>query len=98
VERSDALRALAPLARASLANALNEGPVEALTGPIERGDAATVATHLSAMVSKPGLESIEHLYRAAGLQTLKLATRGGLTSQPAAQIAALLAKGESIHA
>jgi hypothetical protein len=50
------------------------------------------------MVSKPGLESIEHLYRAAGLQTLKLATRRGLTSQPAAQIAALLAKGESIHA
>lgn len=98
VKRSDALRALAPLARTSLANAVNEGPVETLTGPIERGDAATVAAHLSAMAAKPGLESIEHLYRAAGLHTLDLAARGGLTSQPAAQIAAMLAEGESIHA
>ena len=98
VERSEALRALAPLARTSLANAVNEGPIEALTGPIERGDAATVAAHLGAMASNPGLESIEQLYRAAGLHTLNLAARGGLTSQSAAQIAALLAEGESIHA
>lgn len=97
VDRSDALRALAPLARTSLANAVNEGPIEALTGPIERGDAATVAAHLSAMASKPGLESIEQLYRAAGLHTVDLAARGGLSGQRAAALADLLAKGESVH-
>jgi predicted short-subunit dehydrogenase-like oxidoreductase (DUF2520 family) len=97
VDRATALRALGPLARTSLANALNDDPVEALTGPIERGDAATVEAHLSAMAARPGLEAIEHLYRAAGLHTLNLASRGGLCGPQAATLAEALAEGESIH-
>ena len=45
VERDDALRAIGPLARTSLQNALASGPQAALTGPVVRGDAATVAAH-----------------------------------------------------
>lgn len=98
IDHAAALRALAPLARTSLSNALDGGPVAALTGPIERGDTATVAAHLDAMGHRPGLETIEHLYRAAGLHTLDLAARGGLTGQPAAELAALLAERETTHA
>ena len=45
VERDAALRAIGPLARTSSSNALASGPQAALTGPIVRGDAATVAAH-----------------------------------------------------
>ena len=45
ITRSAALTALSPLAKTSLENSLRLGPVEALTGPIERGDSATVLAH-----------------------------------------------------
>jgi hypothetical protein len=49
------------------------------------------------MAARPGLEAIEHLYRAAGLHTLNLASRGGLCGPQAATLAEALAEGESIH-
>src|SRR5882672_6332451 len=42
----EARRALAPLIRQTVENSLEQGPVTALTGPIRRGDAGTVAAHL----------------------------------------------------
>jgi predicted short-subunit dehydrogenase-like oxidoreductase (DUF2520 family) len=72
-----ALRALAPLIRASAKNALDSGPVQALTGPIERGDERTVAAHLHAL--DPSVdnvpESVRQLYRQAGLHTIEVARR-----------------------
>lgn len=44
-----ARKALAPLIVGSANNAAKKGAVRALTGPVERGDAETVAAHLSAM-------------------------------------------------
>jgi predicted short-subunit dehydrogenase-like oxidoreductase (DUF2520 family) len=73
VPREPALRALAPLVRASVKNALEAGPVQALTGPIERGDARTIATHLKALDNVP--ESVRQLYRQAGLHTIEVAQR-----------------------
>lgn len=75
-----ALRALAPLMRAALENSVEQGPERALTGPIERGDAATVAAHMDALAAVPEIESF---YRAAGLYTLRLARRRGLADGPA---------------
>jgi predicted short-subunit dehydrogenase-like oxidoreductase (DUF2520 family) len=72
--RAQALRALAPIARASVENALKHGPVEALTGPIARGDAATVAAHMRALEASGEVE----LYRAAGLRALRIARERGL--------------------
>jgi predicted short-subunit dehydrogenase-like oxidoreductase (DUF2520 family) len=72
-----ALQALAPLIRASVNNAIATGPVQALTGPIERGDERTVAAHLHAL--EPSLdnvpESVRQLYRQAGLHTIEVAHR-----------------------
>ena len=73
VPADQALLALAPLIEASVRNSLNSGPVQALTGPIERGDEQTVALHLSALVDAP--ESVRHLYRSAGLHAANIARR-----------------------
>ena len=43
------LQALGPLARATLDNVLDDGPVDALTGPVARGDAGTVRRNLEAL-------------------------------------------------
>lgn len=79
--QDEALRMLAPLARAALENGLERGPLAALTGPIERGDTGTVELHLSALGAAP--ERIRVLYAAAGLQTLDLARRKGLAEAAA---------------
>lgn len=60
---------LAPLMRHSLDNALALGPAAALTGPIVRGDAATVAAHL-AVLDQP---ICRQAYLALGQATLDLA-------------------------
>ncbi len=73
VPSGQALPALAPLIEASVRNSLAAGPVQALTGPIERGDAQTVASHLHALGDAP--ESVRHLYRSAGLHASQIARR-----------------------
>jgi len=76
VEREAALQALGPLVRASVENSLRAGPVQALTGPIERADERTVAAHLlalDALDSAP--ETVRQLYRQAGLHTIEVARR-----------------------
>ncbi len=77
VGREDALRALAPMICSSVANTLASGPEQALTGPIERGDAQTVASHLQALCnnSESVPESVRELYRYAGLHVAALARR-----------------------
>jgi predicted short-subunit dehydrogenase-like oxidoreductase (DUF2520 family) len=88
VARSTALTALAPLAKASVDNSFNLGPVEALTGPIERGDSATINAHLEALrnVSRP----VRHLYSSAGQLVVQMALSRGLPETKAAEIEKLL--------
>ncbi len=84
VGREGSLRALAPLLRTTLENILKQGPLAALTGPIERGDVETVAAHIRALSTAP--EQIGQLYRAAGLEVLEIALAAGLTAGAAASI------------
>ena len=71
----DPLRALAPLARASLDHALDLGPERALTGPAVRGDAGTVRRNLEALSQRaPDLVTP---YLALARASLDLAARGG---------------------
>ncbi len=88
VERSAALRALGPLARRTVENALALGPERALTGPVERGDAATVAAHLAALGGVR--ETVADLYRAGELQALDIARRRGLAPDRGEEIERLL--------
>jgi predicted short-subunit dehydrogenase-like oxidoreductase (DUF2520 family) len=92
VGQDEALRAIGPLVRSSVANALRLGPVRALTGPIQRGDLETVSGHLGALASVP--ERVRGLYRSAGLHALDLAVRRGLAKDRARLIEELLRRGE----
>jgi len=88
VDEKTALRAIGPLLKASASNAVRLGPAAALTGPVQRGDIATVAAHLEALERAP--QAVGDLYRAAGLQVLALARRRGLDEREAQQIERLL--------
>jgi len=76
VERSDALRALAPLLRGTVDNLEQQGLPEALTGPIARGDVVTVRRHLEALATQAP-ESLT-LYRELGRMTITVARERGL--------------------
>ena len=62
--------ALLPLVRATVENVDDLGPAGALTGPVERGDAATVAAHLDALPAEE-----RAAYRALAEAALRLAGR-----------------------
>ncbi len=87
-DREVALRALSPLIRTAVDNILERGPVEALTGPIERGDTGTVRLHLEALSSVP--PHMKGLYCRAGLHTVDLAQRKGLAPGAAEEMKAIL--------
>ena len=71
IEETLASALLCPLMRQSLENGLAEGAVNALTGPIARGDINTLQTHLKAIEQNaPDLRST---YTTLGAQALKLA-------------------------
>lgn len=86
IDLAAARRALAPLVKTSVGNILERGPEAALTGPIARGDAATVALHLRSLARGP----LQELYCAAGRHTLTLARRKGLAPEAAAAVQELL--------
>jgi predicted short-subunit dehydrogenase-like oxidoreductase (DUF2520 family) len=80
-----------PLVRAALENLAARGPTEALTGPLSRGDAATIAAHLEALASDA--PEVVPVYRALGLATLDLvAARHEVGSEGLARLHALLAE------
>ena len=80
IEPADAGSLYLPLMRGTVAN-LAAGPAVALTGPIRRGDAATVRRHLAAIEPAD-----RKLYRALGLEALSLAREAGLAEAAAAEV------------
>ena len=65
----DALKALSPLIAGNVEHALAVGPVQALTGPVERGDVITLEKHLSVCDS----EEDRQLYLLLSEKLLRLA-------------------------
>ena len=79
----EATRAIGPLVRGTLNNIKMFGPVQALTGPIARGDDSTVARHLDNL--RLYQAENEELYRELGLYTTKIACQKGTLSKEAEQ-------------
>ena len=52
VDEETAFRSIIPLARATLENAAALGPEAAITGPVVRGDVATLRRHLAALQAR----------------------------------------------
>ena len=61
-----------PLVRATLDNLAAQGPADALTGPLSRGDTATIAAHLEALATQA--PDALPVYRVLGEATLELVT------------------------
>lgn len=75
------LALLAPLARATLDNVLEEGPARALTGPAARGDAGSVRRNLEALSADA--PDVVQAYVALARAALDLAEAAGRLDGPA---------------
>lgn len=69
--RDDTVEMLAPILVTTLQNLTSRGPERALTGPVARGDVATVRAHLELLDTQP--PRVAATYRALSLQALTLA-------------------------
>lgn len=67
-DKDSAKLALAPIIRGNVEHCLNDGCVEALTGPIERNDITTVLKHLNILNGKS-----KEIYKAVSRQVLDVA-------------------------
>jgi predicted short-subunit dehydrogenase-like oxidoreductase (DUF2520 family) len=83
IGEKDASGILIPLVQGTLQNVKNFGLEKSLTGPVVRGDAATVRKHLEALREDPAAGEV---YRVMGRRVLRLAQRSGL---PEAKVRAL---------
>jgi len=70
---TDAWQALRPLVEGTFENLTRQEPKDALTGPVARGDEATIRRHLESLTRDDAL-----LYRALGRAALELAEKGGM--------------------
>jgi predicted short-subunit dehydrogenase-like oxidoreductase (DUF2520 family) len=89
--RDDGLELLAPLVSTVTANVVAKGPAAALTGPVARGDVATVRAHLRLLARQPG--RVAEAYRALSLETLTLAAPR-LDDETVRTLKTLLEEGE----
>lgn len=95
----EALRVLLPLLRATVENLERVGLPDALTGPLARGDAGTIAAHLAWLDAHAGddprLAALRDAYAALGRLALPIArTRGTLSPDAAARLEELLSANE----
>jgi len=72
VSPTQAAQALVPLAEGALRNVSAKGTTDGLTGPVRRGDAATIQRHLDALHGKP---DVAQLYRALARHAVEIAAR-----------------------
>jgi predicted short-subunit dehydrogenase-like oxidoreductase (DUF2520 family) len=83
---ADAWAALRPLVEGTIENLSRHEPREALTGPVIRGDTATIARHLESLAIDDA-----KLYRALGRAALELAQKQGMEQETAERVADALA-------
>ena len=84
IPREQARDALEPLIRATLDNVLAQGPAEALTGPIARGDDQLIARQLADVEAAD--TKLGDIYRALGQWTIDLALRKGTIDEAKAEL------------
>lgn len=91
ISKTNAQNAFLPLIYGTLKNFENSGSIQALTGPISRGDAGTIKKHVAAIgKAQPQYSS---LYSVLGLVTSDIAQRKGTLSLKQARIINDLLKG-----
>ena len=71
LNRQEALHAFWPLVRGTLSNVESRGTIQALTGPVARGDLGTIGKHIDSL--KEHMPHLIDLYCHMGIQTVKIA-------------------------
>jgi len=85
LSREEAFEALLPLVQGTINNVRRIGPVQALTGPISRGDGTTILDHIP-VLKQVGKEESD-LYSALGLYTVSIALeKGSINRDQAVQL------------
>jgi predicted short-subunit dehydrogenase-like oxidoreductase (DUF2520 family) len=92
IDRQPALVGLTGLVRGGLEAASDRGLPDALTGPVVRGDLATVSRHLEALHADPELEAA---YRAVSLLLLRQVARTGRPDAAARAAMSRLLEGKA---
>ncbi len=82
---AEAWAALRPLVEGTVENLMRQEPIAALTGPVVRGDEATIRRHLESLTQDDAL-----LYRSLGRAALELAQKRGMDEATATRIAEAL--------
>ncbi len=91
MERTEALTAFWPLVKGTINNIETKGSVQALTGPISRGDVGAVEKHLRALRDK--LPALLPLYCAMGNKTVELGLKKATLTPDRADMITNLLKG-----
>lgn len=96
LDRERAREAVWPLLESTVANIRNLGLEQALTGPISRGDTATVAAHLAELAGTGGTAAM--VYNVLSQATVALAARAGrINAEKAREFEELLStKGDQV--
>ncbi len=82
-----------PLLEAALDRALRDGEL-GLSGPVERGDAGTVARHMRALLADGGLDDVADTYALMARATVEMLQRSGrISERSATEVLAALALG-----
>jgi len=95
INENDAKNAYLPLIYGSLKNIELSGSVQALTGPIARGDSGTIQKHVDAI--NANLPQYASLYSSLGLVTVKLARKKGTLNLRQAKKISDILKGVINH-
>lgn len=83
IGRADAMAMLEPLLRGTIDNLVASSPEEALTGPVARGDLATLKAHGLAL--RQHLPHLVPAYASLSVETVRVAVRAGTLSPERAE-------------
>ena len=92
VKQEDVLKAFWPLVKGTLQNIESKGTIQALTGPIARGDVGPIEKHLAAL--RKSFPELLPLYCVIGNETVGLGLKKKTLTPDKAQIIKTLLKGE----
>ena len=90
LSEDQALAAISPIARTTLDNIFRSGVAPSLTGPLMRGDKATVASHISSLEQR--LPHLIPMYREMARETYKMARSNGVGEESIEKIEELMAR------
>jgi predicted short-subunit dehydrogenase-like oxidoreductase (DUF2520 family) len=95
INKTNAQRAYLPLVYGTLKNIEKSGSIQALTGPVSRGDSGTIQKHVIAL--KETLPQYLRLYSELGLVTTEIALKKGTLNSRKAKIISNILKGAIDH-